>query len=218
MDAEDRTPLDEVHEALLQARQAAASLRERHERAHAERVRSLLAQIEGAIGALQGLGVDLAQWIPVVQRLPRRRDGFVFDVVATLHGGIPSPRRATVVLRGLWYLRGRKKEPGRFCVPGREQALSRVSVAWPDDSVADAAVELEAWRPAAAESRLACIAPALERLPRWNGLCEAEIAVPEQALLDWDQFGAPVPVRVFRALNPATADVATLPTPNGLIA
>lgn len=218
MDAEDRTPLDEMHEALLKARQVAAFLRDRHELAHPDRVRALLAQIDGAVGTLQGLGVDLAQWTPLVKRRPRRRDGFAFDVVAALHAEIPSPRRATVVLCGLWYLRDHEKEPGRFCVPGREQALSRISVAWPDDSVSDASVAVEAWRPAAVECRLAAIAQSLEHLPRWNGLCETEIAVSESALLDWDQRGTPVPIRVFRAIDAPARAVDAVSTCSDLIA
>ena len=83
-------------------------------------------------------------------------------------------------------------------MPGRERPLERIVVAWPDGAVSEATVSVKAWRLASAEFRLSAIARQLERRSRWKGLEESELLVDENALLEWDAAGVPVPVRAFR--------------------
>jgi hypothetical protein len=194
---DEATPLDELQDSLVRARQLVGVIDERGGSRRAPALDRLARQLDAALGTLHGIAVDLAEWHPLRGNAPRKRDGFVFDVLAVLDADEPSPRRAHVELRGLWYLRGRASGTG-FCVPGRERPLERLTVAWPDGAVSEAKVSVKAWRLASAEFRLSAIARQLERRSRWKGLEENELLVDENALLEWDAAGVPVPVRAFR--------------------
>jgi hypothetical protein len=194
---DEPTPLDELQDCLVRARQLAGVIDERAGTRRAPAIDRLARQLDAALGTLHGVAVDLAEWHPSRDGAPRKRDGFVFDVLAVLDADEPAPRRAHVELRGLWYLRGRASGTG-FCVPGRERPLERLSVAWPDGAISEARVGVKAWRLASAEFRLSAIAQQLERHSRWKGLDEKELLVEENALLEWDAAGVPVPVQAFR--------------------